>query len=105
MTYRQRRQVPGKMSWVPRDQLTDLAPEGLVTVHDAFGITRGARGECHNRRTGGIGVKGTRKRFVSEQFLEVLSNQANHRHSCAQVWMVLHSTELLSSNEHLRFSG
>ena len=87
-------------------QLTDLAPQRLVAVHDALGIARGTRGEGDQRRLRRVRVHGAPHGLVGEQIVEIASDavrrSARRRHRSG--W-ICHSPELLGGDEHLRSGG
>ena len=60
-------------------ELTDLATQGLVAVHDALGIAGGTRGEGDQRRFRRVGVHGAPHGFVGEQIIEIASDESDDR--------------------------
>ena len=75
MPYRQSRQVSGGMLRMTGVELTDLAAQGLMAVHDALGIAGGSRREGDQRRFRRVGVDRARHGFVGKQFIEIPANQ------------------------------
>ena len=105
MPDRQRRETSGGMLRMAGVELTDLAPQRLVAVHDALGIARGARGERDQRRVRRVGVHGALHGLVGQQVVEIASDQSDDRHVDAHVRVEFHSPELLGGDEHLRSGG
>src|SRR6202022_4935057 len=69
MTDRGGGELPAAVGRVVLQQLACLETQGLMTVHDPFGVACGARGEGDQCRACGVGGKGALQRFGGEQFV------------------------------------
>ena len=86
-------------------ELTRLADQAAMAVHDALGRAGGAGGERDQRRTRGVGGDRAGHRLVGEQIIEVPPDHADDLDVGAQIGLIGHPAELLGGDEHPRLGG
>ena len=86
-------------------ELTRLADQAAMAVHDALGRAGGAGGERDQRGTRGVGGDRAGHRFIGEEVVEVAPDHADDLDVGAQIGLIGQPAELLGGDEYPRLGG